>query len=220
MASRAHSIHDHFDYEHRPRRAVRYPGDDDPVVLPRDKSAGTGLALAGSALVAVALIAGGGYAISTVPSVPELAVTPALPVTTSWQPDAEAFRARALAAVQGPAYAVPSVQSAPEAADDADAVAPEPLGVDGPAIAPSAPRPREPGSVEDSPSSSRPAPESGPTAPVSPDPALEAPTAVPPEATPVIPYPNPTTTPPDEIAPPQSGGDVRTPGLDPENPYR
>jgi hypothetical protein len=35
-----------------------------------------------------------------------------------------------------------------------------------------------------------------------------------------VPYPNPTTTPPDAIAPPDTAPQTPTPALDPENPYQ
>jgi hypothetical protein len=35
-----------------------------------------------------------------------------------------------------------------------------------------------------------------------------------------VPYPNPTTTPPDAVAPPATTPQTPTPALDPENPYR
>jgi hypothetical protein len=38
-------------------------------------------------------------------------------------------------------------------------------------------------------------------------------------ATPEV-YPNPTTTPPDGVAPPEATPEVPSPVLDPENPYR
>jgi len=38
--------------------------------------------------------------------------------------------------------------------------------------------------------------------------------------TPAAPYPNPTTTPPDGLAPPDTSPETPTPALDPDNPYR
>jgi hypothetical protein len=197
MASRAH-VHDYYGLPPaRERRAVRYPGRNDPVILPRDTSRSANTILIASGLIATAVIVGGAFAVYAGVPPPPMAETRAQELASSYQLDDQPLKAQVVEALGGPARAVPSVgTTAEEPAGDAGQydsfTAPaEPALPDGPAITPR-----------------RTAPE-----------ALPAPTA--PDAPPrEPPYPDPITTPPDAVAPPNTSPEQPLPLLDPENPYR
>jgi hypothetical protein len=191
MASRAHHIQDHFGHiGERPRRAVRYPGREDPIELPGDRRGTFSGALLVSALIASSLVAGGVYALYAAGTSP-LARTEAAPLVPSWHLNVEPVLAQNQALIAGPAHAVPSVESQPGPEQPTEA----PVVVGG---------------------DRGPAPVSPPTTPAVP-PAAEPDVT---EAPRPLPYPDPTTTPPDAIAPPDVGPQGPTPLLDPENPYR
>jgi hypothetical protein len=194
MASRAHSIHDYFGHaSERPRRAVRYPGRDEPVVLPRDRSASATAVLIASAVLATSVIGGGAYAVYAGAAAP-LSNTPAASLTPSWQPDDEPFRAKNLELLYGRTQARPSIATVPEAPEET--ATPSPLSAPDPLF------------IDDSRSGSQPKAQSAPQrVPAEPD-------------APRQPYPNPTSTPPDAIAPPNVSPELPTPLLDPENPYK
>jgi len=201
MASRAH-VQDYYGHiPERPRRAARYPGRNDPVVLPRDRSGSANAILIASGLIATAVIVGGAFAVYAGVPPPPMAQTPTPPLERTYQLDEQPLKAKSFQALSAPASAAPSVETTTEApAADAGQrdtfAAPtrapaEPALPDGPAITPR-----------------RAAPE-----------ALPPPTTAdaPPRATP---YPDPITTPPDAVAPPTTTPEQPTPLLDPENPYR
>ena len=197
MASRAHYIQDHFGHVgERPRRAVRYPDRDDRISLPTDRSSSSGALLA-SALIATSLIAGGVYALYASGRT-TLAQTEAAPLAPRWQLDSEPVLAQNMALTEGPARAVPSVVAEPEVATEP---APEQTDTSAPGDATPDYAPM-------------------PTTPATPAPATPAPAPIGPEAPRQPLYPDPTTTPPDAIAPPEVGAERATPLLDPENPYQ
>ncbi len=194
MASRAHVIHEYpfARQSPRPRRQVWYRSSADPVVLPRGGSGGISAALVVSALIASSVIAGGAYAVYFAGAgAPAMVETPAAPVDARWEPDIEPIRANVVRALQGPVVSVPSVTSGPQA----------PLETD----TPSAGAGRDDYFIDDSKQLIRPEPQPVPRSPDSPR---------------QLPYPNPTTTPPDAVAPPDVTPEIPTPALDPENPYR
>src|SRR5215211_3931751 len=105
MASRAH-VHDYYSYpSERPRRAVRYPGRDEPVLLPRDRSASANAVLIASGLVATAIIAGGAYAIYAGVPPPPIAETPAPALVSNYRLDDEPVKAQVFKLLVGPARA-------------------------------------------------------------------------------------------------------------------
>jgi hypothetical protein len=195
MASRAHAVHDYpFATPHgRARRDVWYRADDDdPVVLPRSKIDGISARSALAALIASGLVVASSYALFSSPSPqPKLGETAAAPLWRDWQPNLDVERANVTNQLSGPALAVPSIAS-PTATD---------FDSDTPITSPA--RPDEV-IIDDSLQLKSDQPTSQP--------------AQPPEVLPA-PYPNPTTTPPEGVAPDASPA-TPTPSLDPENPYR
>ena len=204
MASRAH-VHDYYaPIPERPRRAVRYPGRSDPVILPRDSSSSANAVLIASGLIATAVIVGGVFAVYAGVPAPPMAETPTPEVASSYQLDDQPLKAQVVEALAGPARGVASVGTTSEdVAEDAGqqdtftapAAPVEPAVPDGPAVTP---RRTAPGAFP------------APTPP-------EAPSEAPPREQP---YPDPTTTPPDAVAPPNTNPELPQPLLDPENPYR
>jgi hypothetical protein len=211
MASRAQAIHDYsFGYARtRPRHEVWYPADEDPVVLPRSEHwSGSGV-LAAAAAVATVLVVGFGYVMYTM-SQPTLRPTQESGIVSSWQPDPEIARSKALIAAVGPSLSLrsiaepPSEQVAPQA--DSPNVVTTPTrsnavvgGSSEVLINDSAPGAQE----------SFPQPSTVDSGKVTAPSDATAPPAV---------YPNPTTTPPDQVAP--ATPEAPAPSLDPENPYR
>ena len=199
MASKAHVIHDYsFGGAYaRPRRQVWKRRDTDPVVVPRTSMWRTGGGAIATAIAMGALVVGSAYAAYR-PTTPQLAETPALPLSDAWQPDTTFVGARVTNALLGPARAVPDKVAPLGEAEAEDAV---------PWYAPA--------SQSDSSSFESAAPESRPESreviiddsKMYPAPKTE-------------PYPNPTTTPPDAVAPAPATPLAPAPSLDPENPYR
>jgi hypothetical protein len=202
MAARAHVARNYSfdDGSSRPRDV--YFRREDPVVLPRSRDFSIDLRLIGAALLATAVVTASTYAVfASAP--PALAETPMLPLVREWTPSAESAQANALKALAGPALATRSLTGAQTPADS------EPI-VDVPPTAASMPLP-------ESVIPQRAAPERVPS-----QSTLDTPKAqdlVPELPKPEI-YPNPTTTPPDGIAPPEVTPDGPRPTLDAENPYR
>jgi hypothetical protein len=204
MASRAHVFPDHpfgrvppRSPAPRPRRDVWYRDrEDDPIELPRSSlfRLGGGLLLA---LAAGAAIVAGSALASSHTGAPSLSPTPALPLVRDWQPDADFTRANITNQLSGPALAVPD-RGVPTSTDETDAT--------DTATPMTSELPR---------SSAAPA-----RAPSRDDIILDDRVLNPPLSSPPVPYPNPTTTPPDGIAPPDSAPQTPTPTLDPDNPYR
>jgi hypothetical protein len=206
MASRAHVIHDYsFTPPVRQRRAV-WLHNDEKVVLPRSRSVSGGGALLISAALACALTAGLSYAVYR-GQAPVLGETQAAPLSRSWELDPTITKANVTNQLSGPAFAVPSVEG--RAAVPADGWADAPLTSDASTT--------NPASTQDAPRSLQSA--SG----LAPDPIQEQLPNAPDVSSgvsgePVAPYPNPTTTPPEAIAPAEPAP-MRAPGTDPENPY-
>lgn len=216
MAARAHVARDYpfGRVTTQPRRDAYYRRED-PVILPRSRGFSIDLRLVAAALAATALVTAGTYAVfSTAP--PALAETPALPLQRDWSPSIETGHANALKALAGPALSTrslaapdPSPSSATPSGESPDAAA---------ATAPAFPQSTVPERV--APRSSLPGSTQSETRPITPPETPKAQDLVP--ELPPVPevYPNPTSTPPDGIAPPEASPDVPTPSLDPENPYR
>ena len=195
MASRFHVVQDYSfgGGAVRPRRQVRYRGDD-PVVLPRSSIWSTGGGLVAVVLAAGAIVVGSAYAAyHTEPAA--LAGTPALALDRDWQPLAGNVRGEVTNLLSGPALAVPSVASPTRKGSTETDTPLMPSDAHGAIVDDSAP-----GAQQRFP----------PAAPQR---------VTPPEARPAI-VPDPTTTPPDAIAPPNSAPETPTPVFDPENPYR
>jgi hypothetical protein len=200
MASRAHVIPDYSfsnpQSQARPRRPVIWYRDD-PVVVPRSSvwSAGGGVIVAAIAIGAI--VAASAYSAFRAEP-PKLAETPVAPLEDTWQLDPLVQDAHVTNLLAGPTRAVPSLAAPNDASafDDEPFVSSRPDEV---IIDDSAPGVQEhlPGVASEPPST--------PSAP-----AVEEPK----------PYPNPTTTPPEAIAPPSTTPETPTPALDPENPYR
>jgi hypothetical protein len=206
MVARAHAVHDYSfaGAPVRPRRQV-WLHDDEPVVLPRGRSESrAGAVLVVSAILASVLVAGATYAVyRTAP--PELAETPTTPFVKPWEPDAALTQASTLNALLGPAMAAQSVEGTtlsepaavgdkPESADRSREVI---LDDSAPGLQGALPQP---------------APEQGTIAA---EPLL--PQDVPPSSMPAAPYPNPTITPPEMVAP--STPEAPVTEAMPENPY-
>lgn len=212
MASRAHVIHDYsFPVAPARQRRAVWLHSDDEVVLPRSRPSSGAAALFVSALVASALTAGLAYAVY-VSDVPALSVTEAAPLTRSFEADSSVTRANVTNQLSGPAYAVPSREGPITMPEDGWADVPG----GGDAMPPQSSSSSS--SARDSTEPSlAPAPiqEQLPSAPVMPD----ASDMKGPEIN--TPYPNPTTTPPDGIAPsptPTPTPQAAPTGF-PENPY-
>jgi len=211
MASRAHVIHD-YSYgrrSERPRRDVWYR-EEDPVVLPRASiwSSSGGLILA--ALAVGGLIAGSAYtAVHRPASEPVLADTPTPPlVTPDFQLDPEIQRARVTNLLSGPAYAVTERGEAIAEPDAAGASA---------AASPSSPPAFVAGkqhmNADDAGSRAHDASPAAPKVPSTDTGASDL------EGLPRAPYPNPTITPPDGVAPPDTPPEAPTPVLGPESEH-
>jgi hypothetical protein len=206
MASRAH--HDYYGFPpDRPRRAVHYSGRSDrsdPFVAPRDDGAGASAVLIASAVAATAIIVGGAYAVYAGVPPPPMGETHALPLVSDYRVDDEPVKARLAELLLGPAQAVPSLGTTSESTEETDT----------PENATPAPQVRTPRAevrVEPAPvPRARPIPAPAPTAPLPSDPGTPK----------EVPYPDPITTPPDAIAPPDTNPELPQPLLDPENPYR
>ena len=133
-----------------------------------------------------------------VPPAP-MSATPTPGLVPTYQLDDQPLKAQRFELLEGPAHAVPNVATASELAEETDTPAPE-VRTPPPEVrlepAP-VPRPRP-----------IPAPAQTPPLPSEPDtPKQQV-------------YPDPTTTPPDAIAPPGSNPELPLPLLDPENPYQ
>jgi hypothetical protein len=188
MASRAQVIDYSFQgHVPRARRPLRFQTND-PVVLPRSREWDISGGLIAAALAATALVAGVTYAVYyTAP--PTLAETPTLSLEREYQPNADLARTSALKALSGPAVAAP----------DAPHLMAEPL------VTPAAPS-----ETSDVPNRSEVVIDDA--APGAQD-TFPQPVETQPMTTPAAPYPNPTITPPEAIAPAAEPAD-------PENPYR
>jgi len=206
MASRAHAAHQHSfgGASSRPRREV-WLQRDDPIVLPRSSSSEASGVLLAAALAAFCIVGASAYAVSYAPPA-ALAETPLLPLNSDAGVDAQVTAAHVLAALNGPAFAVPDRAAAPISVNDENA-----------SVAPPEERPdyviddSAPGEQERFPQPPAIAPLEAPY----PEPAR------PPSADPTAPpYPDPTRTPPEGVAPPHTAPQIPTPALDPENPYR
>jgi hypothetical protein len=103
MASRAHAINNYsFGNGHaRPRRQLWFRSDADPVVLPRTSLLRAGGGAFATAFAMGALLLGSAYAAYHQP-LPQLAETPAIPLTDAWQPDAMFASAQLTNVLQGP----------------------------------------------------------------------------------------------------------------------
>src|ERR1041384_4661707 len=179
MASRAHAIPSYsFEREVSRRRRPVVFQTNDPVVLPRSRSWDINGGLLAAAAAATLLVAGATYAVYyTEPA--RLAQTEAAPMERDYVPDGELARVHALKALSAPAVAAPvaapvesmSVPQAPAESSFDSAAGLMPRTSSEVVIDDSAP------GVQDS----------------LPQPAENQPSTAP--------YPNPTTTPPDAIAP-------------------
>jgi hypothetical protein len=205
MASRTHDFHDYsFGSAHSRPRQVWYRRED-PVELPRTSvwTAGGGLLVAAAAMAALAI--GGAYAAVHEAPPPLLEETQALPPIEAWQPTATLSQAQVINVLQGPAMSVPEktgTSVASETEQDVPSTSFEAPSSQSPSFeAPSSASP----SLAPPPSESREV--------IIDDSKLYPPTPAP--------YPNPTTTPPDAVAPPVTDPSTATPPpLDTENPYR
>lgn len=185
MASRAQAIDYSFQgHTPRPRRPLRFQTND-PVVIPRSRDWEISGGLIAAALAATALVAGATYAVYyTAP--PTLTETPTTALEREYEPNRELARASALTALSGPAVAAP----------DAPRLMSEPLVT--PEATSDVPN-RSEVLIDDS------APGAQDTFPQPTENQLTT--------TPAPPYPNPTTTPPEALAPAAEPAN-------PENPYR
>jgi hypothetical protein len=211
MASRSHVIHDYRfgGSPTRSRREVWYP-DEDPVVLPRSSSWSVSGGLIAAALTASALIAASVLSISYRDAPPQLAETPTAPLEREWQPDSQVAQANVVQALNHRALSVPSAVSVANLPLEADTPS------DGGRVR-STPSRREshqypiddsaPGAQERFPQP----PQSKPLVPETPVLPVDLPQA---------PYPNPTMTPPEGVAPSDAAPETPTPELERENPYR
>ena len=202
MASKTHDFHDYsFGSAHARPRQVWYRRED-PVELPRTSvwRAGGGALVAAAAVAALAL--GSAYAAFREPPPQLVEQTPALPPIATWQPDAAFTQAHVINMLQGPARSVPEKAATPVATETENEV-PWPSGESPSPVsrAPGAPSP-------EAPSFASPAPESRDL--IGDDSKLYPPAPAP--------YPDPTTTPPEAIAP--SGPGTMTSPSDAENPYQ
>ncbi len=199
MAGKAH-VDDGYSFASGARalrRRQAWYRNDDPVALPRTSIWSAGGGAIATALATAALLIGSAYtAYRGAP--PSMTETPASPLADNWQPDSHAGEARVVNLLYGPALSVPTKPASPgEISSETDA----------PSIASA----REV-ALDDS-TTYLPQLESA-------APRLESVDPGEPGIAPPAPYPNPTTTPPDAIAPPDFDRDRRTPILDAENPNR
>jgi hypothetical protein len=197
MASKAHVIHDYsFGGARSLRRRQAWQLRDEPITLPKNSLWVAGFGAIATASATAAIVAGAAYvAFHVAPA--RLTETPTLAPAEAWQPDLAAVNQAGLVKLlQGPALAVPDQATLlSENADETAAAA----------AATTSPDTREV-IIDD-------------TKLYPPDESRRYPGTAPPEQAPV-PYPNPTTTPPDAIAPPANSPTQPSPSLDPENPYR
>lgn len=210
MASRAQVLNDYSLRGDLPRqrRPLRFQTND-PVVLPRSREWDISGGLLAAAAAATLLVAGATYAVYyTEP--PRLAETPTAPLAREYQPDGDWGRVNAMKALSSP------VVTAPTATESMSTPAEEPdrsftsMGSSSTAngLSPSASMPDT--GLSPQVGSEVIIDDSAPGAQERfPQPAENQPRSAP--------YPNPTTTPPDVIAP---APDSTLPGLDTENPYR
>ncbi len=192
MTSRAHVYDYSFDGDaRRPRRQLRFR--EDPIVLPKSSIWSTGGGLVAVVVAAGALVVGSAYAAyHTQPAT--LTDTPSLPLERDWQPPSTNVRAQVTNLLSGPALAVPSVASSTPGGD---------FETDTPIMSSDA----HEMTIDDSaPGAQSRFPQTTPN-PLAPDDRRRL-------------VPDPTTTPPDAIAPPNSAPETPTPLLNPENPYR
>jgi hypothetical protein len=196
-----------------PRRQV-WSGGDEEVVLPRGRSRNGGGALMVSALLATALVAFAAFTVHRL-ALPSLAETRAEPLEKTYEPDALAARATMVRALTGP------VQSTPPWSDRAQ------LGVRS-AEAPPPTKAYEAGTASGT--SLAPADTEAASAgawPSSAEPVATEERGDIDDLTPVLPgagsfpgerpvYPNPTTTPPEMVAPTKP--ETTAPSFD-SNPY-
>lgn len=206
MASRTHNFHDYsFGSAHSRPRQVWYRRED-PVELPRTSIWRAGGGAIATAVALGALVIGSAYAAFRESPPQLLEATPALPPVATWQPNATLSQAHVINALHGPAMSVPE-QDATSAAIETESGAPSTSSELRSSELRSSQSP-----PPESPSFASPPPESREV--IIDDSKLYPPTSPP------APYPNPTTTPPDAVAPPVTGPATSTPPLDPENPYR
>lgn len=197
MASRAHVIHDYsFGGARSLRRRQAWFLRDEPVTLPKNSFWVAGFGAIATVAATAAIVAGAAYAAYHVAPA-SLTETPALAPTEIWQPDlAVVNQAGLVNLLQGPALAVPDKATPGLESIDETAAAATPFDTREVIIDDSKLYPL--------------------------DESKRYPRTAQPEQPPV-PYPNPTTTPPDAIAPPAPPTMTPAepaPSLDPENPYR
>lgn len=195
MASKAHVIHDYsFGGARSLRRRQAWYLRDEPITLPKSSLWAAGFGAIATAAATAAIVAGAAYAAFHVAPA-RLTETPTLAPAEAWQPDLAAVNQAGLVnLLQGPALAVPDKATLPSESADETAAATT-----------TSPDTREV-IIDD-------------TKLYPLDESKRYPRTAPPEQPPVL-YPNPTTTPPDAIAPPASTPAQPSPSLDPENPYR
>jgi hypothetical protein len=194
MASTA-QVFPHHTYGAAEPRPLRFQTYD-PVVLPRSRSWDISGGLIGAAAIATLLVTGAAYAISYTET-PSLGVTEAPALEREYTPDDSFARASTLKALSGPMVVSPAAAwvetSAPHLESAWESAAPSTADASEVRIDDSAPGVQE--------SLPQPAEDQAATAP----------------------YPNPTTTPPDVIAPtevPSPTGLESAPVTSEENPYR
>lgn len=196
MASRAQVIHDYsFGGARSLRRRQAWYRNDEPVSLPKNSFWMAGVGAFATALATAAIVAAGAYAAYHVAPA-QLTETPALTPAEVWQPDlALVNQAGQVQLLNGRAFSVPDKAALPIESIDATEAAMSSSTDTREVI------------IDDS-----------KLYPL--DESKRYPRTAPPEHPPV-PYPNPTTTPPDAIAPPATMTPAEpAPTLDPENPYR
>jgi hypothetical protein len=193
MASKAHVIHDYsFGGARSLRRRQAWYLPDEPITLPKSSFWVAGFGAFATALATTAIVASATYvAYHVAPA--RLTETPALTPAEVWQPDlAVVNQAGLVNLLQGPALAVPERATLPGKGVDESAAA----------AATTSPDTRE---IIIDVSKLYPLDESRQH-------PRTAPARLP------APYPNPTTTPPDAVAPPTTPTEP-APSRDPENPY-
>lgn len=200
----AHVYHDHpfGRVPPRRRREVSFRDrEEEPIVLPRSSlfRAGGGLLLALTA--GAAIVAGSAYAAYHTDA-PALLPTPTSPLSRGWQPDPDVTHAKVTNLLSGPALAAPERGAEASAGDAMTGDSPQGESLRSTSAGPSRAQSKSDDSIL----------EDGALAP----------------SFPPVPYPNPTMTPPEGIAPPDSAPQAPTPdsapqaptpALDPENPY-
>ena len=204
MASRTHDFHDYsFGSAHSRPRQIWYRRED-PVELPRTSIWRAGGGALATAAAMGALVIGSAYAALRETPPPLREETPVLPAIEAWQPAATLSQAQVINLLQGPAMSVRE-KAASSVATETERDVPS-SSFEGSS---SESRSSESRSSE-SPSFVAPPPESREV--IIDDSKMYPPTPAP--------YPDPTTTPPDAVAPPVTGPSTSTPQLDSENPYQ